>query len=62
MHAKNLSCVNGSNLSNISINIEKLVVPIIDFIKKSFPNLYPANIKRGIFNARIVVPIGIFKK
>ena len=39
MQAKNLSCVNGSNLSNISINTEKLIVPTVDLKKNSFPSL-----------------------
>ena len=35
---------------------------IVDFVKKLFPSLYPANKNNGMLNANIVVPIGIFKK
>ena len=48
IQAKNLSFVIGGYLSNISINKDRLTVPIKDFTKNSFPILYPANMKSGI--------------
>ena len=62
MQAKNLSFVNGSNLSNKSINIDNETVPISDFIKNFFPILKMANKNNGAFIAGIVVPIGMFNK
>ena len=62
IQAKNLSVVIGGYLSNISINTDKDIVPKIDFIKNSFPILYPANMNNGIFNTNIITPIGIFNK
>ena len=41
---------------------DKLIVPIIDFIKNSFPILYHANKNNGIFISIIITPIGIFTK
>ena len=55
-----LSFVNELNVSKISINIDKLNVPIIDFRKNFFPILYPAIKNNGIFKLAIVTPIGIF--
>ena len=40
IHAKNLSFVIAGYLSNKSINIDKLIVPAIDFKKNSVPILY----------------------
>ena len=57
-----MSLVNGSNLSNISINTDKLIVPIIDFSKNLLPIFTVANKNNGMFNASIVVPIGTLNK
>ena len=46
----------------MSIKKENVVVPINDFTKKFFPNLYTAIINSGMLNASIVVPIGMCKK
>lgn len=62
MHAKNLSCVNGGSLSKKSINTDNAIEPVIDLIKKLFPNLIIAKISNGIFKNKIVLPIGIFNK
>lgn len=61
MQARILSFVSGSNLSNISINTDKLTVPIIDFSKNLLPIFTVANKNKGMFKASIVVPIGILK-
>ena len=60
-HANILSCVSGSNLSSMSMKIDKLIVPIIDFSKNFLPIFTVASKNNGMFNARIVVPIGISK-
>ena len=62
IQAKILSLVNGSNLSNMSINTDKLIVPIIDFSKNFLPIFTVANKNNGMFNASIVVPIGTLNK
>lgn len=62
IQAKILSFVSGSNLSNISINTDKLIVPIIDFSKNLLPIFTVANKNNGMFNASIVVPIGTLNK
>ena len=60
-HANILSCVRGSNLSSMSIKIDRLIVPIIDFSKNFFPIFTVASKNSGMFRANIVVPIGILK-
>lgn len=62
MHAKNLSFVNGSNLSRKSIKIDSVKVPIIDLKKKLFPILKIAKINNGTLIAIITIPIGRFNK
>ena len=62
MHPRNLSCVNGINLSKISTNTDNATVPYIDLIKSFFPTLKYANINSGIFNINIVVPTGSLNK
>ena len=57
MQAKNLSVVNGLNLSKKFKNIDKNTVPKILFNTNSFPILIKANTKNGIFNTNITVPI-----
>ena len=62
MHAKKLSAVIVFNLSNISIKIDKLIVPTTDLAKKDFPILYPENKNKGTFKTIFVIPIGILNK
>ena len=62
MHAKNLSFVNGCILSNMSIKMDKLTVPTIDFKKNTFPIFIIYIKNNGTFINNILTPIGIFNK
>ena len=54
--------VRAGYLSNISIKIDKKVVPKIPFITKFFPFLIKDKMKSGMFRAIMVIPMGSFKK
>ena len=46
----------------MSIKIDKNAVPNMPLITKLFPFFIKAKINNGIFKARILIPIGSFKK
>ena len=62
IHAKNLSCVRGLNLSSQSTNVASNTVPYIDLKNSPLPILKNAIIKSGIFKMSIVVPNGNLNK